>query len=79
MPPSTRYSPPPDPSSPGSVYLPESAEQAIVYNVAGMRVAESRYHGTDMAQIDLSALPPGFYIALLRGESGRTYSLRLYR
>ena len=62
-----------------SVYLPESAEQAIVYNVAGMRVAESRYHGTDMAQIDLSVLPPGFYIALLRGESGRTYSLRLYR
>lgn len=62
-----------------SVYLPENAEQAIVYNVAGMRVADNRYRDTNMAQIDLSGLPSGFYIALVRGESGRNYSLRLYR
>lgn len=62
-----------------SVYLPEEAAQAIVYNVSGMRVDERTYRDTNLAQIDLSAQPAGFYIALIRGKSGHTYSLRLYR
>lgn len=62
-----------------SVWLPEEAEQVIVYNVSGMRVAESRYRDTDMAQIDISGLSSGFYIAMVRGTSGSIYSLRLYR
>lgn len=62
-----------------SIYLPENVEQAILYNIAGMRVGENTYRGTNMADIDLNALPSGFYMALLRGESGKTYSLRLYR
>ena len=62
-----------------SVYLPEEAAQAIVYNVSGMRVDERTYRDTNLAQIDLSAQPAGFYIALIRSKSGHTYSLRLYR
>lgn len=62
-----------------SVWLPENVMQAIVFNVAGMRVQESTYRDTMMADIDISAQPAGFYIAILRGESGTPYSLRLYR
>lgn len=62
-----------------SVYLPENVVQAVIYNVAGMRVQEFYYRDTNMADIDISTLPAGYYIALLRGESGQTYSLRLFR
>lgn len=62
-----------------SVLLPEEVESADVFNVAGMTVARLTYRDTPSIDIDLSALPAGFYIAVARGASGRQYSLRLYR
>lgn len=62
-----------------SVNLPENVRQAIIYNVAGVRVAELTFKDTNMSQLDISTQPSGFYIALLIGESGQPYTLRLYR
>lgn len=62
-----------------SVYLPENAVQATIYNVAGMRVQETTYRDTNMASVDVGAQPAGFYIAVIRGESGTPYTIRLYR
>ncbi|MDE6294990.1 MAG: hypothetical protein K2M03_02890, partial [Muribaculaceae bacterium] len=61
------------------VSLPENVSLAMLYNVAGRNIGRRTYRDTNMAHINIEAEPTGFYFALLIGESGRPYGIKLYR
>lgn len=59
--------------------LPEGIRRVIIYNLAGSRVDHRTYRGTNVANVDLSALPNGFYVALIIDEKGVRHAAKLYR
>lgn len=62
------------------VVLPENVRLAMLYNLNGSHIGRSTYGGTsNVAHINLEAEPQGFYFALLFGESGKPYGVKLYR
>lgn len=61
------------------VVLPEKVTFARIYNIAGSMTGQMKFRDTDTAVINLDAEPTGFYAALLVGESGKTYGVKLYR
>ncbi|MBD5370134.1 MAG: hypothetical protein HDR80_03180 [Bacteroides sp.] len=61
------------------VVLPENAALAQVYNLSGSYVGRHTYAGQPVAHIDIEAEPSGFYFAIIYGESGRPYGVKLWR
>lgn len=61
------------------IELPEEAEMARIYNLAGSMVKRHTYKGTNIANIDISEEPTGFYFVTITGESGKPYGLKLFR
>lgn len=61
------------------ILLPENVSLAMIYNIDGAHIGRKTYKGTPMAHIDIEAEPRGFYFALIIGESGRPYGIKLYR
>ncbi|MCM1291884.1 MAG: Spi family protease inhibitor [Prevotella sp.] len=61
------------------IKLPEDIIRLNLYNVGGALIGRQYYKGTDTAHIDLSIEPSGFYIALIEGESGSNYGIKLAR
>ncbi len=61
------------------ILLPENAELAMIYNLNGSHIRRFTYDGQPVAHINIEAEPPGFYFALIFGESGRPYGIKLYR
>lgn len=62
------------------VVLPENARLAMLYNIQGSHLGRATYGGTSpMAHINLEGEPQGFYLALIFGESGKAYGVKLYR
>lgn len=62
-----------------TISMPENVTLSRIYSLTGGMTQEKYFRNTDTAILDLSAEPSGFYIALLLGESGKPYSLKLYR
>lgn len=61
------------------ILLPENARLAMIYNLNGAHIGRATYAGQPLAHINIEAEPPGFYFALIFGESGRPYGVKLYR
>lgn len=61
------------------VVLPEDARLAMLYNLAGNHIGRRTYKNTNVAAINIEAEPNGFYFAIIYGESGRPYGVKLYR
>lgn len=61
------------------ILLPEDITLALLYNVGGNHIGRRTYKGTNMAHINIESEPNGFYFALIIGESGRPYGIKLYR
>lgn len=59
--------------------LPVGISRVIIYNLAGSRVDHRTFRGTNIANVDLSALPNGFYVALVIDENGTRHAAKLYR
>lgn len=62
-----------------AVTLPENVRLARVYSLGGALSGINTYRSTNTAHIDLSIEPAGFYFALLVGESGKPYGIKLTR
>ena len=62
-----------------TVVLPEDALSLRVYNLAGQEVCSEKYRETNQAHIDLTQLPTGFYFAVVFGESGKPFGIKLFR
>lgn len=61
------------------VKMPENIRRMNLYNVGGNLVSQKYFRGTDIANLDISEEPSGFYIAVIEGESGRNYGIKLAR
>lgn len=62
------------------IVLPENVRLAMLYNLNGSHLGRKTYGGSDRtAHINLEGEPTGFYIAVLIGESGRNYGVKLWR
>lgn len=61
------------------IYFPENITLARVYNLSGAMVERFTYKNTDTGHLDISIHPSGFYVVIFQGESGRNYSLKLWR
>lgn len=61
------------------VLLPENARLAMIYNLNGSYIGRATYSGQPVAHINIEAEPAGFYFAIIYGESGRPYGIKLYR
>lgn len=59
--------------------LPVGISRVIIYNLAGSRVDHRTFRATNVANVDLSALPNGFYVALIIDENGIRHATKLYR
>lgn len=61
------------------VSFPQQVAFTAVYDVNGSLVQSSKYSGSQTANIDLAALPGGFYLLIAEGEDSAPYSLKLWR
>lgn len=61
------------------VDLSEPVVLTRIYNMAGALMQEQTFRDTSTAFLDISNAPNGFYFALLIGESGKPYGIKLYR
>lgn len=61
------------------IQIPENVVSARIYNLAGALVRRHAYGDTQIAHIDISAEPSGFYFVTLEGNSGKPYGIKLYR
>lgn len=61
------------------IVLPENVDNATIYNISGARLTNIKFHDTNTAVINMESEPRGFYVAQLRGNSGKTYGIKLYR
>lgn len=61
------------------ILLPENITLAMIYNVNGAHIGRATYKDTPLAHIDIESEPRGFYFALILGESGKAYGIKLYR
>lgn len=62
-----------------SISFPQCITQTSIFSMQGLKMQEKYYKDTQVANLDLSALPTGFYIVLARDNNGRVYGLKLYR
>ncbi|MDE6537154.1 MAG: Spi family protease inhibitor [Muribaculaceae bacterium] len=61
------------------ITFPEDIKMMRIYALTGAKSAERYFGDTAVANIDLSALAPGFYIGMALADSGEIYSFKLYR
>lgn len=61
------------------IMLPENVRFSSVYNLSGAITKIQTYKSTNIAHIDLSPEPSGFYLVLLIGESGKPYGVKITR
>lgn len=59
--------------------LPTDIQRVIVYNISGAPVLQKTYKNTNVAHIDISSEPNGFYIALIIDRDGICHSAKIYR
>lgn len=62
-----------------SLSLSTAIHRVIVYDLTGSMVINKKYRDTNVAHVDLAALPNGFYVALLIDEIKGCHAVKLYR
>ncbi len=62
-----------------TVTLPEGVESVRVYSLDGTQVYSEKFRETHVAHLNLSELPTGFYFAVIFGQSGLPFSIKLFR
>lgn len=62
-----------------SIKVPGKSVSAMIYNVAGYLVKKHLYNNTELAHIDLSGLPVGFYFATIITDTGERFGVKLYK
>lgn len=62
-----------------SVTLPEEVKSMRVYSLDGSLVQRDAFRETNVANVELTQNPTGFYFAVFFGESGRPYPVKLFR
>lgn len=62
-----------------AIRFPVDIRFVYVYSLQGAKVMEKYYPDTETVNIDLSALPQGFYVLLALGDDGRIYGIKVYR
>ena len=62
-----------------SITLPENISMARVFNLSGAEATRTTYSNTNSALIDISHQPNGFYFAVIYGETGKRYNIKLFR
>lgn len=62
-----------------AIRFPENIRMTRLYSLQGAKVMERYFSDTDTANLDLSALPAGFYVMLGLGEEGHVYGFKLAR
>lgn len=62
-----------------SIRFPSDMKLAAIYSLSGNKVMERYYKNTDTINLDISALPSGFYALLALGSDGKVYGIKLYR
>lgn len=61
------------------VKFPSQMKMAVIYSMQGMKMLERYYNDTDTLNLDLSALPTGFYALLVLGEDGEIFGAKIAR
>lgn len=62
------------------IILPENIRTARIYNISGALVRKNSYGPeTNVAHVDISAEPSGFYIITIEGITGRPYGFKISR
>lgn len=62
-----------------SIQFPHTVSLVYVYSLSGTRVMEKYYPDASLVNIDLSALPQGFYVLLALDEESVAYGIKVYR
>lgn len=62
-----------------SVTLPEPAVSMRVFNSTGAQMSSEKFRDTNTAFVDLTKLTTGLYFAVIFGESGQPYGIKLFR
>ncbi len=62
-----------------TVKFPSEVRMARVYSVQGKREQERYFRNTDTVNLDLSALPAGYYVLVALDEAGKLYGVKLAR
>ncbi len=62
-----------------TVALPEEVTAMRVFNLAGALVQRNTFRDTNVAVVDLTQNPTGFYFAVFFGASGKPYSVKVFR
>lgn len=61
------------------IRFPEEVSLGRIFSLQGAVVESLTFKNTDTAMLTLDHEPPGFYVALVYGESGKTYGIKLYK
>lgn len=62
-----------------TVILPEEVKTMRVYSLDGQLVQRDAFRETNVANVELTQNPTGFYFAVFFGESGIPYAVKLFR
>lgn len=61
------------------IAFPENVRMMRVYGMNGMQMMEKYYRETQVMNLDMGVLGPGYYVALALADSGKVYGFKLYR
>ncbi|MDE6296311.1 MAG: Spi family protease inhibitor [Muribaculaceae bacterium] len=61
------------------ILFPEDIRMVRVYGMDGTLGIEKYYKGTNLINVDLASLVPGFYAVIVLSDSGKVYGMKLYR
>ncbi|MDE7402039.1 MAG: Spi family protease inhibitor [Muribaculaceae bacterium] len=62
-----------------SVKYPEQIKMVTIYSLQGPKMMERYFRNTDTVNLDLSALPVGFYALMAVSDQGKVYGMKIYR
>ena len=62
-----------------NIYIPEDIRMMRIYDLHGQRQQERYFTNSNQVNVDLSNQPRGFYVAMLLGDSGKVYGIKLFR
>lgn len=62
-----------------TIRYPSEIKLIRIYNMQGARMMERYFNNTDVINLDISALPVGFYAMLALGDDGHVYGLKIFR
>lgn len=61
------------------ITIPEEVILARILSIQGVLVETLTFKNTDTASISLDRLPPGYYVVVLNGRSGKPYGIKIYK